>query len=338
MAARGTRGGVAGWIRYRWLGLGALALALGGGPGCSKEAAFRGAMYPKDPELPPPLAYDLTAAASLTPLVASGFDAPSTAAACLREVLDVPELADRMDIGPAFRARMAELMAYAGCVDPIADRYHGDESPAGRRRRCAVAHLGRVLVPPAAPEPEPGGVTDGVRAGAGAFGLRCANAGALERLDRLRAIRVVTDLAETIAVNERASTGQTLDPADCWAGPVSACGCEDVRDRYERGVQRSIALGLALLQADPAASRPAGAPPVTSFPTLALSGGAANGAFTAGYFHALLGLRLAAISGMAREAGRKLDAEYRFGTVAGTSVGSLVGLLIDLYFAPERSH
>jgi|GEM_PF-5629346 len=336
MVARGTRGGKAGGSRYRWLGLGVLALTLGGGPGCSKEAAFRDAMYPKDPRLPPPLAYDLTAAASLTPLVASGFDAPVAAAACLREVLSVPELADRMDLVPAFRDRMADLMAYANCVDPITDRYHGDESPAGRRRRCAVAHLGTELVPPAAPEPEPGGVTDGVRAGAGAFGLRCGNAGALGHLDRLRAIRVVTDLAETISVNERAATGQTLDPEKCWAGPVSACGCEDVRDRYERGVQRSIALGLALLEADPAATRPAGAPPITSFPTLALSGGAANGAFTAGYFHALLGLRLAALSGMAHGAGKKLDAEYRFSTVAGTSVGSLVGLLIDLYFAPER--
>ncbi len=347
MAARGTRGGVVGRGRYRWLGLGALALALGGGPGCSKEAAFRDAMYPKDPELPPAPSYDLTASAALTPLVASGFDAPAAAATCLHEMLAVPELAVHMDLSPAFRARIAALMGYADCVDPLDDPYNANESPARRRRRCAASYLGDLLVPPSTPDPEPGGVTDGVAPGTGPFEIRCGDAADLSRPDRLRLVRVVTDLAETIAANERASSGQTRDPLPCWATTAGACANNEERRNYERGVQRAVALGIALLRHDPAASRAPGSPPVTSFPTLALSGGAANGAFTAGYFNALLSYRLAALKakaeqrereqGAARGAERRaeLDARYRIGTVAGTSVGSLVGLLLDLYFAPE---
>ncbi|MCK5798501.1 MAG: patatin-like phospholipase family protein, partial [Deltaproteobacteria bacterium] len=88
-------------------------------------------------------------------------------------------------------------------------------------------------------------------------------------------------------------------------------------------------------------------------PVLALSGGAANGAFTAGYLHALLSLREMAIQRSEtltpspnythRTHGRHygtlanlIDAEYRFGGAAGTSVGSLVSMLVDLYFAHPK--
>ncbi len=337
MRARGTRGGAVRWGSCRWLGLGALALALGGGPGCSKEGAFRDAMYSKDAHLPPPVDYDVTAAAALTPLVASGFDAPAAAATCLREVLAVPLLAEHMNLSPAFRARVAALMGYADCVDPIEDRYNADENPTRRRRRCATVHLGDLLVPPPTPEPAAGGVADGVAPGTGPFEIGCQNAADLLRPDRLRLVRVVTDLAETIAANERASSGQVQDPLPCWETAAGPCAANAERHRYELGVQRSIALGIALLEQDPTACRAPGSPPVTSYPTLALSGGAANGAFTAGYFHAMLSFRLAALEAQEPALRAELDARHRFGTVAGTSVGSLVGLLLDLYFAPEAA-
>jgi Patatin-like phospholipase len=61
-------------------------------------------------------------------------------------------------------------------------------------------------------------------------------------------------------------------------------------------------------------------------PALALSGGSANGAFTAGFMFELLSLRE-----------RSLPPEgdggkYRFSAIVGTSVGSLIAQILDLYF------
>lgn len=67
------------------------------------------------------------------------------------------------------------------------------------------------------------------------------------------------------------------------------------------------------------------------FPALALSGGSANGAFTAGYAYALLEARELAVKlGGKRAADIRHD--DRLGAVASTSVGSLVAIPIDLYF------
>ncbi len=86
-----------------------------------------------------------------------------------------------------------------------------------------------------------------------------------------------------------------------------------------------------------------------AYPVLALSGGAANGAFMAGFIHALLTLREAAIDHCGaktpsaargapahhhyRSLAKLVEHEYRFGGAAGTSVGSLVAMILDLYFA-----
>jgi hypothetical protein len=61
-------------------------------------------------------------------------------------------------------------------------------------------------------------------------------------------------------------------------------------------------------------------------PALALSGGSSNGAFSAGFMFELLSLRE-----------RALPAEgdggnYRFSAIVGTSVGSLISQILDLYF------
>lgn len=98
------------------------------------------------------------------------------------------------------------------------------------------------------------------------------------------------------------------------------------------------ALGLALRNAtlildnDPPRR---GSLPRHRFPGLALSGGAANGAFTAGYMHALLALREAALEGADVAPGlrRHIDLAHRFGSASGTSVGALINLYVDLYFS-----
>jgi Patatin-like phospholipase len=61
-------------------------------------------------------------------------------------------------------------------------------------------------------------------------------------------------------------------------------------------------------------------------PALALSGGSANGAFTAGFLFELLSLRERALPETG-DGGR-----YRFSAIVGTSVGSLLAQILDLYF------
>ncbi len=61
-------------------------------------------------------------------------------------------------------------------------------------------------------------------------------------------------------------------------------------------------------------------------PALALSGGSSNGAFTAGFLSELFSLRERALP-----AGGD-GGKYRFSAVVGTSVGSLIAEMVDLYF------
>jgi hypothetical protein len=81
--------------------------------------------------------------------------------------------------------------------------------------------------------------------------------------------------------------------------------------------------------------RDAVAPRAAMLPAIALSGGAANGAFVAGYLHALFWARERALI-HASAAEREAIAGYRFGSVFGSSVGSLIALPLDLYFATSR--
>lgn len=71
----------------------------------------------------------------------------------------------------------------------------------------------------------------------------------------------------------------------------------------------------------------------TSHPALALSGGAANGAFTAGYLYELLLDRELALGELQPAPRLKADQQARFGTIVGTSVGSLQSQIVDLYFS-----
>ncbi len=64
-------------------------------------------------------------------------------------------------------------------------------------------------------------------------------------------------------------------------------------------------------------------------PALALSGGAANGAFSAGFMFELLSLRERALLA---ENDRSDRGRYRFSALVGTSVGALIAQILDLYF------
>lgn len=72
-------------------------------------------------------------------------------------------------------------------------------------------------------------------------------------------------------------------------------------------------------------------------PALALSGGSANGAFTAGYLYELFLARELALQPLTGDVQRDTDRAERFVAVTGTSVGSLQTQLVDLYFSPPES-
>ena len=69
-------------------------------------------------------------------------------------------------------------------------------------------------------------------------------------------------------------------------------------------------------------------------PVLSLSGGAANGAFVAGYLYGLLWSREKART-FANQSQKSAIDGYRFRGLVGSSVGTLVGLALDLYFSHE---
>ena len=72
-----------------------------------------------------------------------------------------------------------------------------------------------------------------------------------------------------------------------------------------------------------------------NWPALSLSGGAANGAFAAGYLYALLWMRETARGYASPAQCTVLDGE-RFGSASGSSVGSLISLPLDLYFTDAK--
>lgn len=68
---------------------------------------------------------------------------------------------------------------------------------------------------------------------------------------------------------------------------------------------------------------------VEDAPALALSGGAANGAFSAGFMFELLSLRERVLVAAGDPSDR---GKYRFSALVGTSVGALIAQILDLYF------
>lgn len=70
-------------------------------------------------------------------------------------------------------------------------------------------------------------------------------------------------------------------------------------------------------------------------PVLALSGGAANGAFTAGFLYELLATREAALAMLPEGEREAADVASRFSAVVGTSVGAVQSELLDFLWAEE---
>lgn len=103
----------------------------------------------------------------------------------------------------------------------------------------------------------------------------------------------------------------------------------------DRGLSDALATSARLLGGDPAGAW-GGDTKRGEYPSLVLSGGAGNGAFAAGYVYQLLtmreeGLRLSA--GSMPEVHQKILEDARFGSLASTSVGALIAVVVDLYYS-----
>lgn len=104
---------------------------------------------------------------------------------------------------------------------------------------------------------------------------------------------------------------------------------EPLDDLLRAAFKRALTHASQILALDPRADRD------PELPTLAQSGGAANGAFMAGYAHGLFWLREKARLYATPEQKTAIDG-YRFGGAATSSVGTLVGLALDLYFSDQK--
>ena len=141
-------------------------------------------------------------------------------------------------------------------------------------------------------------------------------AGLSTRHDRMRLVLAMAEASAAVAAYRVASAGHS---------PLQNPAPDALRAALAR------TLGHAAMVLD----RDAVAPRKVALPALALSGGAANGAFVAGYLHALLWARERALI-HAAPGERQVIADYRFGSVFGSSVGSLIALPLDLYFSSSQ--
>ena len=155
-----------------------------------------------------------------------------------------------------------------------------------------------------------------IDSGAKTWLLTGCPAGLSSRHDRMRFVLVMAEAAAALRAYQIASAGH--------AGPEKPAA---------KALRAALArtLGHAAMVLD----RDAVAPRAVALPAIALSGGAANGSFVAGYLHGLFWSRERALI-HAPPAEREKIAGYRFGSVFGSSVGSLIALPLDLYFSTSR--
>ncbi len=95
---------------------------------------------------------------------------------------------------------------------------------------------------------------------------------------------------------------------------------------YDRMPAVLDALANVILKTNPSTTQDA-----QDSPALALRGGAANGAYSAGFLFELLSLRERALPPEGD------NGKYKFSAIVGTSVGSLIAQILDLYFVDPKS-
>jgi hypothetical protein len=151
--------------------------------------------------------------------------------------------------------------------------------------------------------------------------LRCAVP--VDRPDQLRLAVAIADVGEVLYTLNFSVTGRLGDQ-------------EVLDERIRSAVPAALRVAVQTLKATPPTpvNRPG------NLPVLSLSGGAANGAFTAGYLYTLLLVREVAIARAIQQGDpallTRIEQAERFDAAVGTSAGTLAALLVDLYFASNQ--
>lgn len=292
------------------LALPALVLALT--TSCvSIRSVFRDMSFPEHPRPEEPLLSDAQARevrlyATLAPLLASGYASPARAGVCLDAIFACSTSVLALH---RFGACLAQVVPAGTSEDTLWTRCMATEYPFLACGACAEVCETDTRLSAACEDRWP------------------AECHALAPSDRIAVHTTLGSVGEALAAFERDDRGPQ---------PRS----DPTRDREEVERVRHVVLGaLSLLRCDPGrggawcragASDDEGAPEPPR-PAIALSGGAANGAFLAGYVYELLSAREAAVA-----RGDRGAAEARITAVAGTSVGALLAPMVDLYFADEQ--
>lgn len=293
----------------RWIGRGAASVGLAAAlsqVGCSYSARtfVDKFTFPDEPPKPPPPAqYDLTLGATVLPTLIVGYHEPRAAAACLKDVMLASGKGTTRD-------RVTALWTVGQCMSgKTVDEKNALSS-------CAAINfekLPRVKITPAAGGDPP------------RVSLECS----IPESDQGLVLTALADAGQALFAYHRG-----LRPEQRSFGDAG-----DPGGVIHDAMAKSVETAVRILEQDPDRTAPS-APPRSELPTVAMSGGAAGGAFTAGYLFALLDLRERAIAAR-RKAGdtaavERIRTHERFGSAAGASVGALLAVLLDLYFADAK--
>jgi predicted acylesterase/phospholipase RssA len=130
--------------------------------------------------------------------------------------------------------------------------------------------------------------------------------------------------------------------ADVWATARDATVTEAAADGIFSDATSALArVAVMLRQAHPNRTTQVTTDESRRLPALALSGGAANGAFSAGFLAELLSVRLRAVlpprgrRDISAEERAQAMSESRFAALVGTSVGAVLSQILDLYYTDD---
>ncbi|NUO51472.1 MAG: patatin-like phospholipase family protein [Polyangiaceae bacterium] len=286
----------------------------------SYKDAFVGATYsvPKDgPQwalFDPDAIVPMRVLATIGPYLVTGFDDPAKAGECIAGFSDDAQVARMRTFGTC----LSETTPPAGpaCAEPGGERWDQCMAASFEWITCSC-----VPTPATCAQGRP----DTVSCSVDATKLPTACA-ALGGVDKLRMLTAIGHAAEAMVTYEL----ETFGPA-----ALEAPMAQDVRDSFKKAIGQAATTlrcdgtNSATQCATQSTSRARKIP--ADAPALALSGGAANGAYPAGFLYELL---------MARAEGIRVDARAKaegFSVTTGTSVGALLAPIVDLALSDDTT-
>jgi hypothetical protein len=299
-----------------WLALAALS--------ATAASCFVDATYPDPSSAGSPPIFDPAAVeplrvnATISPLLVSWYEDPNAASACIRGFADAAQLEKLRAFGVCLESSAKPASALATCVDDKAPRWDACMASSFDWISCSCQA-------PSATCAAPSGLTEVPTCTVATAKLPPACT-ALGPGDLTRVLTAVGQAGEAMVAYELSTDGPVLGTGESTVldRPLST----ERKTRFaEAFTNAAAALGCDSTNSAAACDTTTTPVPRTFTavqPTLAISGGAADGAYPAGYLYELLQARRYAIS---KNPAAKNN---RFSAVVGNSVGALLAPMIDL--------